>query len=128
MAIYVFIKKVSPGTIYEGAKQKTKAIYGLVVALICMTPIGLLATGTAWGEWGVDEIKDVVSGGAALGYVPTGMKNGFSLKAIMPDYGISGLPDAAGYVLSAVAGVAIMLILFKVISSFMKNKAESISG
>jgi len=128
VAIFAFIKKTSPGTIYEGAKQKTKAIYGLIVALICLTPIGLLATGTAWGEWGADEIKNVVSGGNALGYIPEGMKNGFSFEAIMPDYAIKGLPDVAGYILSAVAGVAILLILFKVISSFKKDRAGRISS
>ena len=125
VAIFAFIKKVSPGTIYEGAKQKTKAIYGLIVALICLTPIGLIATGTAWGEWGADEIKDVVSGGNVLGYVPEGMKNGFSFETIMPDYAIKGLPDIAGYILSAVAGAAILLIIFKVIGNFKKNKTES---
>lgn len=128
VAIFAFIKKVSPGTIYEGVKQKTKAIYGLIVALICLTPIGLLATGTAWGEWGVDEIKDVVVAGSELGYVPQGMENGFSFEAMIPDYAIKGLPDAVGYVLSAVAGVAILLILFKVIDSFKKNKTGRIPG
>jgi cobalt/nickel transport system permease protein len=122
IAIFAFIKKVSPGTIYEGAKKKTKAIYGLVVALICLTPLGLLATGTAWGEWGADEIKEVMSGGKALGYVPQGMENGFNFEAIMPDYSLNGLPAVAGYILSAVAGAAILIILFKIISSFKTNK------
>lgn len=125
VAIFIFIKKVSPGTIYEGAKKKTKAIYGLIVALICLTPLGLLATGTAWGEWGTDEIKNVVSGGNALGYVPQGMKNGFSFEAILPDYSLNGLPEIAGYILSAVAGVAILLIVFKIISNFKSTKNEN---
>ena len=122
VAIFSFIKNVSPGTIYEGAKQKTKAIYGLIIALICLTPLGLIATGTAWGEWGTDEINEVVSGGSALGYIPEKMANGFSFEAIMPDYAVSGLSDVAGYILSAVAGVAILIILFKVISTFKKGK------
>jgi cobalt/nickel transport system permease protein len=126
VAIFAFIKKVSPGTIYEGAKQKTKAIYGLIAVLILLTPLGLLATGTAWGEWGADEIKDVVSGGNALGFVPQGMKNGFRFDAIMPDYAVNGLPGIAGYLLAAIAGVAIFIILFKIISSFKKNKSGSI--
>ena len=128
VAIVAYIKKVSPGTIYEGAKEKTKAIYGLIVALICLTPFGLLATGTAWGEWGGDEIKDIVSGGNALGFIPKGMKEGFSFEAIMPDYAINGLPEIAGYLLSAVAGVAILIIFFKVISSLKKDKVGSIIG
>ena len=122
VAIIVYVKKVSPGTIYEGAKKKTKAIYGLLAALICFTPLGLLATGTAWGEWGTDEINDVVSGGKALGYLPKGMKDGFSFKSIMPDYAIDGLSDIAGYILSAIAGVTILIILFKVVSTFKKDK------
>jgi len=52
VAIYSFIRKVSPSMIYEGAREKTRAIYGLVAALVILTPLGLLATGTAWGEWG----------------------------------------------------------------------------
>ncbi len=127
-AIYTFIKKVSPGTIFEGAKQKIHTIYGLIVALICLTPLGLLATGTAWGEWGADEIKDVVHGGKQLGYTPAGMKNGFSFNAIMPDYSVKGLPEIAGYILSAIAGVAIMVIIFKIISSFSKTKPKDISN
>lgn len=128
VAIFAFIKKVSPGTIYEGAKQKAKAVYGLIAALVCLTPLGLLATGTAWGEWGADEIKDVVSGGNALGFVPEGMAKGFGFEAIMPDYTVGGLPDIAGYILSAVAGVAIMLILFKIISSIKKDKSGNVPG
>jgi len=128
VAIFSFIKEVSPGTIYTGAKKKTKAIYGLIVVLICLTPLGLLATGTAWGEWGTDEIKNVISGGNALNYVPEGMANGFSFKAFMPDYAISGLSDVAGYLLSAVAGVAILIILFKVISTFKKDEVGNRIG
>jgi cobalt/nickel transport system permease protein len=123
VAIVAFIKKASPGMLYEGAKQKTKAVYGLIIALICLSPIGLLATGTAWGEWGADEISGVTSGGTTLGYVPKGMADGFNFTALMPDYAISGLPEIAGYILSALAGVAILIILFKVISSIKKDKA-----
>jgi ABC-type Co2+ transport system, permease component len=122
VAIVAFIKQVSPGTIYEGAKQKTKAIYALILALICLSPLGLLATGTAWGEWGGDEIKEVVTGGSSLGFTPEGMTKGFNFKSIMPDYAVNGLPDAAAYILSAVAGVAILIILFKVIGSLKKDK------
>lgn len=125
LAIVTFIKKVSPGTIYEGAKEKTKAIYGLIVALVCLTPLGLLATGTAWGEWGSDEIKEVVSEGNVLGFIPKGMEEGFNFATLMPDYAINGLPEVAGYVLSAVAGVVIMIILFKVIGKYKKDKVDS---
>jgi len=122
--IFAFIKRVSPGTIYEGAKQKSKAVYGLIAALVCLTPLGLIATGTAWGEWGLDEIESVISGGKALGFVPKGMAEGFSFETLIPDYALSGLPDVASYIISAILGVAIMIISFKIIGSFVKDRVN----
>lgn len=122
--IYMFIKKVSPGTIYEGQKTRTKAVYGLIAALVCLTPLGLLAAGTAWGEWGADEINTVITGGNALGYTPSGMQNGFSFSSLIPDYAISGVPDFVGYILSAVIGIAITIIFFKIIGSLKKDKIQ----
>jgi len=121
-SILAFIRKISPGSIYEGEVKRSKAIYALLAALICLVPLGLLAGATAWGEWGPDEIGSVVSGGATLGYVPERILNGFKLNAAMADYSVAGLPAAAGYILSAVCGVAIMVILFKIAGSFIKDK------
>ena len=120
--ILAFIRKVSPGSIYTGEVKRSKAVYGLLTALICLVPLGLLAAGTAWGEWGADEIGSVVYGGSTLGYVPENILNGFSLDSLMPDYSVAGLPEAVGYILSAICGVAIMIILFKIISSFVGEK------
>ena len=122
VAIVVFVKRVSPGTIYAGGKEKIKAIYGLLAALVFLSPLGLLAPGTAWGEWSSAEIKNVVSGGSALGYVPEGMAKGSGLAGIMPDYALQGLPAAGAYILSAVAGVAILMIIFKIMGSSRKIK------
>ena len=49
--------------------MKIKPLYALIVALIAASPLGLVAAGTAWGEWGVDEIRNGVNGGEALGFV-----------------------------------------------------------
>jgi cobalt/nickel transport system permease protein len=116
VAIVAFIRRVSPGTIQRGAQTRIRPIYAIIVALICLSPLGLLASGTAWGEWGADEIAIVSSGGTALGYVPQGMEKGFQFKALLPDYSVAGLPDYFGYVISAVAGAAILLIVFKLAS------------
>jgi cobalamin biosynthesis protein CbiM len=111
--------------IYEFIAGRTKdrkvELFGLglasYLALICLSPLGLLASGTAWGEWGADEIKDIVHGGAALGFTPAGMEKGFSFNALFPDYAMAGLPEWLGYLLSAVAGAAILVIVFKLIAA-----------
>jgi len=121
VTIFIFIKKVSPGTIYEGAKQKINPIYALIVALVCLTPLGLIASGTAWGEWDVHGIKNIMVGGKALGYVPKGMAKGFGFNSFMSDYSLKGIPHFAGYILSAVAGVSILIIVFKIVGTRVKD-------
>lgn len=123
--VYAFVKKLSPDAISQNIKIKMKPIYTLIVIMIALSPIGLLASGTAWGEWGADEINSVVSSGKSLGYVPKGMKSGFQYKALMPDYSVNGMPEIAGYILSAVAGAAILIIVFKIVASVKKDKQPS---
>lgn len=127
VGVLSFIEKVSPNVIHEGINGKIKPVYGLIVTLICLSPLGLLAAGTAWGEWGADEISEVATAGSNLGYVPKGMEEGFNFNALMPDYAIEGLPDKLGYILSAIAGVAILIIIFRLIAS-MKKDNKSISS
>jgi hypothetical protein len=74
-----------------------------VGGLILLTPIGVLAPGTAWGEWGSDQIK------ARLGYVPTGFgKLGGLWRARMPDYTTPGVSNTVlGYFIAAVVGAGL---------------------
>lgn len=117
VAIYSYVKKVSPDTIYMSETGKTKGVYGLIAFLICLTPIGILAAGTAWGEWDIEEISSLSVNGSALNYVPEGMKNGLDFSAIAPDYSFAGMPASVAYFLSAMVGVAIILIAFKIIAA-----------
>lgn len=87
-------------------------VIGLLV-LALLAPIGLwlpelYKAGAAWGEWGSDELKEMV------GYVPKGMQGLKNLwtKAIFPGYGVSGWTSPVlskiGYILSALLGIAIV--------------------
>lgn len=124
VAVLSYVKSVSPQLLREHKYEKKglKPIWALLAVLIAATPLGLLASGTAWGEWGTDEISSVTSKGQSLGYVPSGMTHGFSYKALFSDYAVSGLPDWLGYIISALIGVAILVMLFKIISSLTRKK------
>ena len=125
VVVLAFVEKVSPAALDNvPEKSSFKPLYILIGALIVLTPIGLLATGTAWGEWGVDEMATLVSGGTQLGYTPSGMESGFELSTLFPDYSMTGMPEWTGYILSAVVGVALLVIFFKIISSLMKDKVD----
>lgn len=70
VVVLTFVEKVTPKAL-DAVPDKTafKPLYILMAVLIVLTPLGLLATGTAWGEWGADEIAGLVSGGSQLGYL-----------------------------------------------------------
>jgi cobalt/nickel transport system permease protein len=123
VAVFAFVKKTSPDLIIDNinatSTQSTKKpfpVFALIAVLIAATPLGLLATGAAWGEWGADEIAEVTTNGEALGYVPSGLENGWSLSSLMPDYSLEGMNEVFAYILSAVIGVALLIIIFKLIS------------
>ena len=122
-SIYTFIKKTSKEMIYKhsGEKIKYKPLIILLGILIFLTPIGLLTKGTAWGEWGIKEIEKVSESGSVLGFIPSGMKNGFKFSAIMQDYEVGSISHAIGYILASIIGTSILVIIFKIISSLKRN-------
>ncbi len=125
VAIFAFITKTSPDFLLSShgeKREKTLPIFALVAALIAATPLGLLATGTAWGEWGADEISEIVQNGSRLGYTPKGLTEGWSLDVLMPDYAMEGMNEVVAYILSAIIGVALLVIIFKLISIPMSGR------
>ncbi|OPJ57798.1 cobalt transporter CbiM [Clostridium oryzae] len=121
VGVVAFVRKVSPELMYEGTKINFRPMYALIILLILLCPLGLIAAGTAWGEWGNDEIKAVTTGGKALGFIPKGMRHGFSFEALMADYSVKGLPAGLGYVLSAIAAVAVFMLIFRIAASMRKK-------
>ena len=122
VTIYRFLSRVSPQSLPAITSTNKKTLFGILAVLIGLSPLGLLASRTAWGEWGPDKIASVVQVGQSLGFVPVGLKSGFSFPAFIPDYAVRGLPEFAGYLISAVAGTALLVILFKLASLLPPRK------
>ena len=106
-----YLRSANPELLDSAKLTKAKPFYGKAFAalavLIVLTPIGLLAAGTAWGEWGTDDIQRL------LGYVPAGMEKAAGIwTAILPDYSLagyeSGLWQAVIYIASALIGTAVI--------------------
>lgn len=83
-----------------------------LAAVALLSPLGLLATGDAWGEWGAGDFMAATG----LDYVPRYIAHGFTWNALLPDYSLAGLPDVVGYILSAVIGVAAMVVVFRLLA------------
>ncbi len=99
---------------------RLRLIWIVVAGLIILTPLGLLAPGTAWGEWSSEQFRDL-----GLGFVPRGMQKWESLwSAAFTDYSIPGLGERTGYVVSAFLGVLLILIGFSVLTLLGKRSAK----
>jgi cobalt/nickel transport system permease protein len=91
--IFVFLRRTNPSLLHNyekvqaGSKSRMELrplIVGLALLLVCV-PLGLLATGTAWGEWGTDEVSEDV------GYRPPGMERYSDIwQGILPEYALPG--------------------------------------
>ncbi len=88
----------------------------LLLAMALLTPLGLLAEGTAWGEWGAEDLVET------LGFVPRGIDQASAWwQALLPDYTVKGLGEKTGYVVSALVGSA---LVYLAAMAYMKTLAR----
>ena len=143
-AIYGFIKKTAPSIIVgpeaaegqlaaDGTAKKTSLIPTLILVavLVVATPLGLLATGDAWGEWDAEGAATAVQEAgddslqASVGLdTPTfadALPTGDYLQAYSEEQGLGFAGQAVMYILSGVIGVAVLTIAFRLISLTVKE-------
>lgn len=102
-------------------KRKHKNLWITLGTMILLSPLGMLASGTAWGEWSSYEL------GKMIGFTPKGLqKLSESWKfALFPDYSIftaeKGFSfQALGYIFSAIVGVALLIIFINLLGKLLK--------
>lgn len=98
--------------------------------MILLSPLGIFLpgffkAGDAWGEWGVNAIRELA------GYVPRGLEKLSGLwKAPLPDYAFKeweekGLPQLSfAYIISAVLGIAVTAVLVWFIGKALTKKGK----
>ncbi|MCL4527835.1 MAG: cobalt transporter CbiM [Chloroflexi bacterium] len=91
-----------------GIWQKLRVPLIILIALIVATPLGLLAPGTAWGEWGTEQLAS-----QGLSFIPSGLEKLSGLwGAPLAGYNLRALGNASlGYLLSAVLGIVVVTIV-----------------
>ncbi|WP_295438182.1 cobalt transporter CbiM [uncultured Thiodictyon sp.] len=110
--------------------RPTRALWAGLAALLIASPLGLLAGGIAWGEWGVDDLKDTAvraqiaqaSGNVVPPEsVPQGMERLSAFwTAPMPDYAPAFLHhESFGYLLCAMVGTGLVVLSVLLLSAVM---------
>jgi len=98
-----------PGVMAEASRfGKLRALWIGLGVLIIATPLGLLAPGTAWGEWSSRELAH-----RGLGFVPERLAKLETLwGAPLARYDLPALGNTSlGYVLSAILGIALVAVV-----------------
>jgi cobalt/nickel transport system permease protein len=87
---------------------KWRFLWVVLAVMIVIVPIGLLAPGTAWGEWGTEQLS-----GLGLAFIPQGMAKLSGLwSAPLPGYDLPALKNAnLGYILSGITGTIVIGIV-----------------
>ena len=88
-----------------GSFRKLRWVWVGIAVLVVASPLGLLAPGTAWGEWGTHELASM-----GLGTIPAGLEKLSSLwGAPLAGYDLPVLGNInLGYMLSALVGILVI--------------------
>ena len=127
--LIVFYLQRAHSTLLESDAQtkgegRRWVFWGGLAALALATPIGLLASGTAWGEWGLDELKNM-----GLSAISQGLQKLVGWwPAPLPDYGIPRMGAVIGYILSAFVGMGLIFFLLWMGGRWFVGKNASKQG
>lgn len=99
----------------------------LAAIIVLLTPLGLVASGTAWGEWSAQELEQRV------GYVPSGLARWEGWwQAPLPDYALPWLPadvsaveQALAYILSAIVGIGLVSAVIFALRLLLRPRTPS---
>ena len=138
IAVYSYIKKIAPQTIYNAHDYQAansnekhswrKAFYWIIGIALVFTPLGLIASAPAWGEWGGSDVLHQLKHYHLPIHMPTAMQHGSSYHALFDGYAIPGLngpvTQAIGYILCGVTAIIIFMLVTKIISALL-NKDDA---
>ncbi len=104
-------------------RRATRALWVGLGLLAVLSPVGLLATGTAWGEWSASELA------AKQGFVPQGIAAGGRLwSAPLSGYTLTMADDRLAYIASAFIGVAVAFAAIWLVWRLLFDRRPGIEG
>ena len=134
--VVAFLQRSDPSLLQAGAGRRElpasggvrgagslRPLWAALGVLMVLAPLGILAAGTAWGEWAAEDFADPAArqeiASASMGHqppasAPSGLERLSSVwTAPWPDYAPGFVRSAGfGYLLSSVVGVGLVILVF----------------
>jgi cobalt/nickel transport system permease protein len=104
------------------ASKSLRWVWAAFAALVLLTPIGSLAQGTAWGEWGTDQFAEELHMA-----VPAGLERLSGVwTAAIPDYAPEFIQNPLlGYLVAAIIGSALAIGVTWGLAKLLARKDDS---
>lgn len=137
------LERRHPGDVPDAGQRsawtRTRKLWLGLAGLMVASPLGLLAGGIAWGEWGVEDFQDPAvreqilhaSGNVAPPEaVPSGLERLAGLwTAPVPDYAPAFMhSESFGYIVSAVLGCGLILLLALLVQALSARRRTAGAG
>lgn len=158
LAVYSYIKKVAPQTIYNpkgepiavaqggaaaaqagaaasvsqaaGRRKWITAMWWIIGVAVVLSPLGLLASGDAWGEWGGADVLIWLRKYHLKAVLPQSFTRKQSYHAALDGYAIPGMDSgwqaAIGYILCAITAILIFIIVARIIGAMVGGKKAAV--
>jgi len=109
------LKGASVGVVLDSSRptNSLRRLWLAVAGLMLLTPLGILAAGTAWGEWSPSQLAAANAGSGPVSMAPSGLQRLATLwTAPFPGYAPEFVRSRGfGYLLSAMFGVGVLICL-----------------
>ncbi len=139
--LFSYLRRNEPALLGMGSQAvvgepRTSRLWGALALVLLLTPLGIVASGAAWGEWAPKDFSDAAARAqmtAASGQAAPPMAAPSGLARIatvwtapMPEYAPHFVKSAAfGYLLSAMFGVGLILAVAWVVQRVAQSGKPS---
>jgi cobalt/nickel transport system permease protein len=141
--LVAYLQRANPGLLEATAMasdgrgwRMTRPLWAGIGAMMVLSPLGLLAAGTAWGEWGVEDLQKpemreqitaASSNIAPPEQVPQGLQKLAEFwTAPIPDYAPAFMQNESfGYIVSAAVGIGLIILLFSMLSWIIERSSAA---
>ncbi len=109
--------------------RRWESLWVGILALIALSPLGLIAQGDAFGEWNAEDIRKVIFKVTGQSYVPQGMAHlqavGYHPLSFLQDYAQTGSSaNVVGYIGAGILGVGSILAIVSLIGRRLVRPAD----